>query len=128
MAERFDGDGAAANGFGRRSLHFWEARLLYEANCPALPDFRGPQTWRFSAGGVYIPPPPLAADMDAQIEVVLAGMSDEQRAMPEHYPDNYDAWSAYFLRWYERDMAAYEGPPPPPPRNTAEGRRRWWSV
>jgi len=31
MAERFPGDGAAANGFGRRHLHEDEARLLYEA-------------------------------------------------------------------------------------------------
>ena len=35
MAERFPGDGAAANGFGRRHLHEDEVRLLYEANYPA---------------------------------------------------------------------------------------------
>jgi hypothetical protein len=42
MAERYPGEGAAANGFGRRSLHDSEARLLYEANYPAPPDYHGP--------------------------------------------------------------------------------------
>jgi hypothetical protein len=31
------GDGAANNGFGWRSLHQWEGRLLYMAGYPALP-------------------------------------------------------------------------------------------
>lgn len=124
----FDADGAAANGFGRRSLHLWEARLLYEANYPAPPDFRGPPRWRLSAGGVYIPPPPLAHEMDDAITAVLDTMTDEQRALPQHFPDNYAAWSAYFAERYEREMAAYDGAPPPPPRNNAEGRRRWWSA
>jgi hypothetical protein len=30
------GDGAANNGFGRRSLHQWEARLLYMAGYPLV--------------------------------------------------------------------------------------------
>jgi hypothetical protein len=55
MAECFPGKGAAANGSGRRSLHDWEAPLLYEANYPAPSDFRGPSSWRLNVGGVYIP-------------------------------------------------------------------------
>jgi hypothetical protein len=43
-------DGAANNGFGRRSLHQWEGRLLYMASYPALPDFRTPGGWRLSEG------------------------------------------------------------------------------
>jgi hypothetical protein len=35
-------DGTANNGFGRRSLHQWEGRLLYMAGYPAPPDFRAP--------------------------------------------------------------------------------------
>ena len=31
-------DGAANNGFPRRSLHQWEARLLYQAGYPCPPD------------------------------------------------------------------------------------------
>ena len=59
MAERFPGDEAAANGFGRRSLHGWEAYLLFEANISAPPDVReGPGGWRLSGGGVPIPPMP----------------------------------------------------------------------
>jgi hypothetical protein len=34
--------GHETNGFGRRYLHEWEARLLYEARYIAPPDFRCP--------------------------------------------------------------------------------------
>jgi hypothetical protein len=37
-----DDDGAANNGFGRRSLHQWEGRLLYTADYPAPPNFHAP--------------------------------------------------------------------------------------
>jgi hypothetical protein len=36
-------DGAANNGFGRRSLHQWEGRLLYAVGYPAPPNFRAPR-------------------------------------------------------------------------------------
>ena len=42
MAEQFPGDGAAANGFGRRHLHGEETRLLFEAEYPVPPDMRVP--------------------------------------------------------------------------------------
>lgn len=42
IVERYPGDGAAANGFGRRHLHESEARLLCEADYPAAPDMRVP--------------------------------------------------------------------------------------
>jgi hypothetical protein len=68
MAKRYPGDGATANGFGLRSLHDWEARLLYEANYPASPDFRGPPSWRLSVSGVYIPLPLVGtAALDEEI-------------------------------------------------------------
>ncbi|KAE8818706.1 hypothetical protein D1007_03524 [Hordeum vulgare] len=38
MAESYPGDGAAANGFGRRHLHESEARLLYEGDYRAPPE------------------------------------------------------------------------------------------
>ena len=55
MGERFPGDGAMVNGFGRRHLHKWEARLLHEADYPAPPDMRVLGSWRLSAGGVHVP-------------------------------------------------------------------------
>jgi hypothetical protein len=55
-------------------------------------------------------------------------MSDEQRADPRFYPDNREAWTAFFCRRYERELAAYDGPPPPPARNNAAGRRCRWSA
>jgi hypothetical protein len=124
-----DDDGAANNGFGQRSLHQWEGRLLYAAGYPAPPDFRAPEGWCLSAGGIPIPPPPQGAALDAAIDEILEGMSDEQRADPRFYPDNYPAWNAFFRRRYECELAVYDGPPPPPPaRNNAAGRRRWWSA
>jgi hypothetical protein len=51
MAGYGDGDGAANNGFDRRSLHQWEGRLLYMAGYSAPLDFCAPGGWRLSAGG-----------------------------------------------------------------------------
>jgi hypothetical protein len=107
-----DDDGAANNGFGRRSLHQWEGRLLYAAGYPAPPDFHAPGGWRLSAGGIPIPPPPTGAALDVAINEIIEGMSDEQRADLRFYPDNYPAWNAFFRRRYERELAAYDGPPP----------------
>jgi hypothetical protein len=70
----------------------------------------------------------MGAALDAAIDEVLETMSDEQRADPRFYPDNREAWTAFFPRRYERELAAYDGPPPPPTRNNAAGRRRWWSA
>jgi hypothetical protein len=94
----------------------------------APPDFRAPEGWRLSAGGIPIPPPPTGAALDAAIDEVIETMSDEQRADPRFYPDNREAWTTFFRRRYERELAAYNGPPPPPARNNAAGRRRWWSA
>jgi hypothetical protein len=123
-----DDDSAANNGFGRCSLHQWEGRLLYAAGYPAPPDFRALGGWRLSAGGIPIPLPPTGAALDAAINEIIEGMSDEQRADPRFYPDNYPAWNAFFRQRYERELAAYDGPPPPPACNNAAGRRRWWSA
>ena len=75
MAERYPGDEAAANGFGRRFLHPEEARMLYEAGYPTPPDMRVPSDCRLSAGGV--PPPPEGADRVYAIQDVHAGLSEE---------------------------------------------------
>jgi hypothetical protein len=65
--------------------------------------------------------------LDAEIDAVLATMSDEQHAEPRFFPDNYAAWNDFFRQRYERELAAYDSPPPPT-RNNAAGRRRWWSA
>jgi hypothetical protein len=59
MAERYEGDPAVANGFGRRYLHEWEACTLYEAGYMAPLD--SPNEWTLSAGCVPIPPEWLGA-------------------------------------------------------------------
>jgi hypothetical protein len=71
----------------------------------------------------------MGATLDTAIDEILEGMSDEQRADPRFYPDNYPAWNAFFQRWYERELTTYDSPPPPPACNNTAGRRhRWWSV
>jgi hypothetical protein len=123
------GDGAANNGFGRRSLHQWEARLLHMAGYPLLPDFRALGGWHLSVGGVPIPLPLMGGDaLDVEINAVLVSFSDGQHAEERYFPDNYAAWCEFFHRRYERELAEYDGPPPPPGRNNAVGRRRWWSA
>ncbi|KAK1604256.1 hypothetical protein QYE76_027929 [Lolium multiflorum] len=122
------GDGAANNGFGRRSLHQWEGRLLHAAGYPAPSDFHALGGWRLSVGGVPIPPLPIGrAALEAVIDAVLVTLSDEQRAELRFYTDNYEAWKDFFRQRYERELAAYDDPPPPPARNNSAGRRRWWS-
>ena len=67
MAERFPGDGAAANGFGRRWLHPNEVELLYSAEYPVPPDTRVPGDWRISLGGMPVPPVPEGDELPAAI-------------------------------------------------------------
>jgi hypothetical protein len=98
MANNFGDDGAANNGFGRRSLHQWEGRLLHATGYMAPPDFRAPGGWRLSAGGIPIPLPPTGSALDAAIDEVLETMSDEQHVDPCLYPDNQEAWTAFFRR------------------------------
>jgi hypothetical protein len=70
----------------------------------------------------------MGASLDATIDKVLEGMSDEQRADPRFYPDNYyAAWNVFFWHRYEHELAAYDGPPPSACNNAA-GRRCWWSA
>jgi hypothetical protein len=38
----------------------------------------------------------VGAALDAVIDEVLETMSDEQRVEPRFYPDNYQAWTAFF--------------------------------
>ena len=98
MCDRFPGDGAVANGFGRRSLHAWEAYLFFEVDIPAPPDMcAGPTGWRLSAGGVPIPP---VSDVDARpdffaakVDRVRSALTEEQRALPRYAADNHVAWT-----------------------------------
>jgi hypothetical protein len=128
MAGYGSDNGVANNGFGLRSLHQWEGRLLYMVGYLAPADFRALGGWRLSAGGVPVTAPPVGAALDAAIDEVLETMSDEQRAEPCFYPDNYQAWTEFFRCKYERELAAYDGPPPIPratmPSATTAGGER----
>jgi hypothetical protein len=131
MGERFPGDAAAANGFGRRSLHEWEAHLLHEANYPAPPDMRSPGRWRLSAGGVPVPPLPDVEHpgyFHAEIERVRASLSEEERALPEYDAGNHEAWAAYFERRQAERLASINNAPVVRGRNNSDGHRLWWGA
>jgi hypothetical protein len=50
--------------------------------------------------------------LDAEIDALIKTLSDEQRAEPRFFPNNYVAWNDFFWRKYERELTAYDGPPP----------------
>ena len=133
MAERFPGDEAAANGFGRRSLREQESWLLFQANIPAPPDMRaGPTGWRLSAGGVPIPPLPDAVAKPKyfaeEVEIVRASLTDAQLSLPQYAADNHAAWAAYFERRQQQRLASTNGAPVVGGRQNSEGRHLWWGV
>ena len=121
MVERFPGDDAAANGFGRRHLHEDEMRFLYEADYPAPPDMRVPGTWRLRASGVPGPPAPTGAPRRAEIARIRSSLPDPQRNQPRFAPDSNALWTAYFERRHEEQIAATNGLEPRG-RHISEGR------
>ncbi|KAK1683595.1 hypothetical protein QYE76_044443 [Lolium multiflorum] len=112
-------DGAANN--GAAALHQWERATLHAAGYPAPPDPRREDGEAGAAACRSRRRQRVAAHSTA-IEEVLATLSDERRADPRFFPDNHEAWIAFFRRRYERELASYDGPPPPPARNNAAGR------
>jgi hypothetical protein len=84
--------------------------ILVGHHYPAPPDFHMPGGWRLSASGIPIPLPPMGAALDAAIDEIIEGMSDEQRADLLFYPDNYPAWNMLFRRRYECELTTYDGP------------------
>src|SRR3954471_17626412 len=105
MAERFPGDGAAANGFGRRHLHEDEARLLFEAEYPVPPDMRVPGAWRMSDGGVAVQPPPTGAARRAKIERIRASLPRAARQGQCYVPDS-PLWELSFRRRHAEQLVA----------------------
>ena len=84
MAERYPGDGAVVNVFGRHWIHPWEAQALYEAGYPCPPDTHVPGAWRLSQMGLSVPPVPTGEDRMAEIEAARERMTPEQRPKREH--------------------------------------------
>ncbi|XP_037480497.1 extensin-like [Triticum dicoccoides] len=131
MSARYPGNAAAANGFGRRSLHEWEAYLLHETNYPAPPDVRAPSRWRLGVGGVPVPPLPVLetpAYFHAEIERARASLAVAERALPDYATGNHAVWAAYFKRRQEERLTSTNNAPTPRVRNNSEGRRLWWGV
>ena len=79
MAKRYPGDGAAANGFDRRTLQTWEARM-YEAGYMAPPDTRMPPGWTLSVGGIPIPPAPMPVELSYDVQEYIDDMDNPAEA------------------------------------------------
>ncbi|KAK1627960.1 hypothetical protein QYE76_002275 [Lolium multiflorum] len=117
-------DGAANNGFPAAV-----APRVGGASSSTVRDTLASPT-RLPQGGVgrgRRPIPPRRRTRPAAIERLRLTLFDRSRraTLP---PDNLTAWNSFFLRRWEQELAAYDGPPPPPPRNNTAGRKRWWSV
>jgi hypothetical protein len=118
-----------ANGFGHRYLHEWEARLLYEARYMAPPDFRCPDTWRLSAGGIPIPPVPHGPARQAAVHRhYYEVLTLEECKDPLWDPDNVDQWTTFFTERRLAELVHYEGNSPLPPNMNAAARKPWWGV
>ena len=110
MAARYPGDSAAKNGFGRRHLHEAEACLLYEVDYPAPPDMRVPGSWRLSASGVPVPPPPPSgAERCVEIAQIRSSLLENARQQPRYTPDSHTLSMAYFERRHTDQLTATNG-------------------
>jgi hypothetical protein len=83
MAERYQGDGATANGFDRHCLTVEEFMALYEEGYRAPPNMRCPDTWRMSVSSISILPKPHDVAKSAVIHRhFYEVLTPEQRADP----------------------------------------------
>ncbi|KAE8799516.1 Homeobox protein KNOX3 [Hordeum vulgare] len=127
MAERYPGDGVAANGFGPRHLREDEARLLDEADYPVPPDMRVPAYWRLSAGSVPVPPPPTGGERRAEIVHIWSGLRENSRNLLRYASGSNTLWTAYFERRHADQLASTNGVEPRG-RHNSEGRDQWINV
>jgi hypothetical protein len=95
MAESYEGDGAAANGFGWRHLMVEEATALNNKGYPAPPNMRCSNTWKLSAGGVPIPPETQGAARAAAIH--------------QHFNIVMPTSEELFLAWLRRETRVPHG-------------------
>ncbi|KAE8820976.1 Homeobox protein KNOX3 [Hordeum vulgare] len=127
MAERFLGDGAPANGFGRRDLCEDEARLLYETEYSAPFDMRVPGSWRLSAVGVPMSSPPTRVEWLAEIACTRPGLPENSRNLPRYAPDSDALSTAFFDRRHADQLATTNGVESRR-RHNSKGRHQWWGV
>ncbi|KAE8802288.1 Homeobox protein KNOX3 [Hordeum vulgare] len=66
------------------------------AEYPAPPDMWVPGSWRLSAGGVPVPPPPTGAERRAEIVRIRSGMPKNSHNLPRYAPDSNALWTALF--------------------------------
>jgi hypothetical protein len=126
MTAHYDGVGAAANVFGCRSLHDWEACMLYEAGYMAPVDMCYPGgNWRFSASGISISPVPRGVERRAAILRHWDGLPAERQANSQWHPDNDATCDGFFHTRRERELVDYDGDCIPSMAKNAAARRLW---
>jgi hypothetical protein len=74
------------------------------------PDFRCPDTWRLSTGGIPIPSVPHAAAWQAAIHRhYYKVLTPEERNDPLWDPDSKYRWTMIFTERRNKELAHYEG-------------------
>lgn len=110
-----------------RVLTVVEAQALAASSYPCPPDYRCPDGWALSAGGVPVPPVPEGAARRAAITAhYYHELTPQQRRDPHWDLDNTVTWDAFFSNRRERDLVRFEGDGPPPVNSNEAGRRLWW--
>ncbi|KAE8801655.1 Homeobox protein KNOX3 [Hordeum vulgare] len=127
MAERFPGDGAAANGLDCRHLHEDEARLLYEADYPTPLDMRVSGSWLLSADEISVPPSPSGADWRAKIARIRSLLPESSSNLLRYAPNSNTPWTAYFERQPAEQLAATNGVEPRG-RHNSKGHHPWRGI
>jgi hypothetical protein len=98
----------------------------YEAGYMALPNFRLPDMWKRSAGGIPIPPMPHSATRSASIhQHYYEGLAAEERNDLVWDPDNEDQWTTFFTERRLHQLAQYKGNDPLPANKNAVGWKLW---
>ncbi|KAE8788165.1 Homeobox protein KNOX3 [Hordeum vulgare] len=88
---------------------------------------RVPGSWRLTADGVPMPPPPSEADRRVEIMRIRSSLPESSCNLPRYAPDSNMLWTAYFERRHADQLATTNGDEPRG-RHNSEGRRQWWGV
>jgi hypothetical protein len=104
--ERYDGDPAVANDFGRRTLHDYEDRALYEAGYMASLNMWSPCKWMLRARGIPLPPEPRVVAREAAIHQHYYGqLTPHQCADTRWDLNNHMMWNSFFRQRWEMKLA-----------------------
>ena len=118
--------GAAANGFGPRTLLKHEAEALFRAWYPCSPDMRAGGRWSIGLSGVHVADAPRPRDRDSITHVrrhYWHELTAEHRQQDKWNPSYTDRYEAEFRRIRANRVTRWDGPGPlPRDSKNKEGR------